>query len=129
MRRRPSYRAIHTHLSYTVDELARATGVCKATVRRWLKAGLPAITDMRPALIVGADVIAFLRQRRRSARRCKLGELFCFACREPRRPAYGEAEIARRPVEMECHPDSAIAPGFATFVVGQFEWPKGRRGE
>lgn len=98
MRRRPSYRAIHTHLSYTVEELARATGVCKATVRRWLKAGLPAITDMRPALIVGADAITFLRRRGRPTRRCKLGEFFCFACREPRRPAFREAEIASRTI-------------------------------
>lgn len=96
MSRRPNIRAIRLHRSYTVDELARTTGACKATVRRWLKTGLPAVTDKRPALIVGEDAIAFLKRRGRPARKCRLGEFYCLSCREPRRPALGEAEIASR---------------------------------
>lgn len=93
---RPNWRAIHTHLSYTVDELARETGVCKATVRRWTKDGLITYTDQRPYLIRGSDALAYLRRRRKAPRPCKLGEFPCFSCRTPRRPAYGEAEIVSR---------------------------------
>jgi hypothetical protein len=93
-RRRPHRRAIRIHRSYTVDELAHTTGVCKATVRRWLKRGLPAITDMKPALITGEDAVAFLQGRSRPKQRCQLDEFYCFSCREPRWAAFGEAEIA-----------------------------------
>lgn len=93
---RPNWRAIHSRIPYTVDELARATGVCKATVRRWTKHGLPTCALQRPHLIHGADAVAYLRRRRTAPRRCKLGEFLCFSCRVPRRPAYGEAEIVSR---------------------------------
>ena len=96
MGRRPNYRAIRIHLPYTVDELARTTGVCKATVRRWVKQGLPATTDCKPALITGEDAVAFLKGRSKPKRRCELDEFYCLSCREPRRAAYGEAEIASR---------------------------------
>jgi excisionase family DNA binding protein len=94
MRRRPNYRAIRIHLPYTVDELARVIGVCKATVRRWIKQGLPATTDSKPSLITGEDVVAFLKGRSKPKRCCRLDEFYCLSCREPRRAAYGEAEIA-----------------------------------
>lgn len=93
---RPNWRAIHTHLPYTVDELARATGVCKATVRRWAKDGLLTCADQRPYLIRGSDAVTYLRRRRKVPQRCKLGEFPCFSCRMPRRPAYAEAEIVSR---------------------------------
>lgn len=96
MRRRPNYRAIRIHRPYTVDELARATGACKATVRRWVKQGLPATIDCKPALITGEDAVAFLKGRSKAQRRCELDEFYCLSCREPRRAAYGEAEISSR---------------------------------
>jgi excisionase family DNA binding protein len=75
---------IKRHRSYTVEEAARALGVCRATVRRMLKAGLPAITDRRPHLILGADLIDFLVGRRAKRWVCKLSECYCFTCRKPR---------------------------------------------
>lgn len=96
MRRRPNHRAVRIHLPYTVDELARVIGVCKATVRRWVKQGLPATTDGKPTLITGEDAVAFLKGRSKPKRRCGLDEFYCLSCREPRRAAYGEAEIASR---------------------------------
>ena len=48
--RRPNWRGVRRHRSYSVDEAARTVDVAKGTVRRWTKAGLPAITDRKPAL-------------------------------------------------------------------------------
>ena len=93
MARRITARSISKHRSYSVDEAARALGVAKGTVRRWLKDGLPALTDQRPALITGAALIAFLDARAKPPTRCALNECFCFSCRAPRRPAFGEVEF------------------------------------
>ncbi|MEM7728193.1 MAG: helix-turn-helix domain-containing protein [Pseudomonadota bacterium] len=92
MPRRPNARAIKRHRSYTVDEAARALGIAKGTVRRWLKAGLPALTEQRPALILGRDLVAFLGRRAATKATCELHEAWCFSCRAPRAPAYGEVE-------------------------------------
>ena len=96
MARRITARAINRHRSYTVDEAARAIGASKGTVRKWLKAGLPALTEQRPALILGRDLIAFLNARAKPTARCRLHECFCFSCRAPRGPAFGEVEF--RPI-------------------------------
>jgi len=93
MAHRPNGRAVKKHRSYTADEAARATGAAKGTVRRWLANGLPALTDRRPTLILGADLIAFLARRRTDRQRCQLCECFCFSCRRPRGPAFGEVEF------------------------------------
>jgi DNA-directed RNA polymerase specialized sigma24 family protein len=42
--KRPTGQRIKTHRSYDVTEAARALGVAKGTVRRWLKDGLPCRT-------------------------------------------------------------------------------------
>jgi hypothetical protein len=76
-----------------VDDVSRALGVCKATVRRWLKAGLPALTDQKPALVLGKDLIAFLKTRAPVKQTCRIEECFCLSCQTPRRPAFGEVEL------------------------------------
>lgn len=88
-RRRPTAARAKIHRAYTVSEAARARGVCKATVRRWLKSGLPAITDHRPYLILGADLVEFLRERVPSKQPCQLDECYCFRCHTPRTAAFG----------------------------------------
>ena len=93
MPRRPNPRAIRKHRNYTVDEAARALGAAKVTVRRWLKAGLPALTDRRPTLILGADLIAHLGRKPASSGKCQLHECYCFSCRAPRGPAFAEVEF------------------------------------
>lgn len=92
-RAKPNARAVKRHRSYTVDEAARATGSCKGTVRRWLKSGLPAITDQRPALILGEDLIAFLDRRKRDRQKCQPHECYCLSCRQPRAPAFNAVEF------------------------------------
>jgi len=90
--RKPARRRIKTHRNYTVEEAARVLGVCKATVRRWLKSGLPAITDRKPTLILGADLIDYLGSRSAPKRRCQPHECFCLKCRAPRAPALNMVE-------------------------------------
>lgn len=101
MARRHDWRRVRKHRAYTVDEAARALGVCKESVRRWMGAGLPALRDGKPYLIRGADLIAYLRKRRTPKVRCGIGEAYCVGCRRASRPMPGSAAIAydrrRRP--------------------------------
>ena len=93
MARRASGKAIKKDRNYTVEELARVVGVCRGTVRRWQKTGLPYLTDRRPALILGSDAIAFLDEHKQKPQTCALHQAFCFSCRAPRDPAFDEVEI------------------------------------
>lgn len=96
-RRRPNYRLVKIHRNYTVDDAARALGVAKETIRRWLKSGvLPALADKFPTLILGGDLADFLQAR--SAKRPKLpvDKCYCFKCRCPRSPALGMADYIPR---------------------------------
>ncbi len=92
--RRPDWRRIKGKLSYTIDEAARALGTHRNTVRHWVtKAGLPAMTEARPHLILGSDLVGFLQARHASRkRRCSVGEIYCLRCRVPRRPVPGLLE-------------------------------------
>lgn len=92
MARAGSWRAVKMHHSYTVDEASGKLGVCKGTIRRWLVAGLPCLNEQRPLLILGSDLIAFLKQRRTKKRKCAADEFYCFSCHEPKRPAFGAVE-------------------------------------
>ena len=85
--RKANRRGAKIHWNYTVDEAARALGVSKGTVRRWIKAGLPALTEKRPILIIGGDLLDFLAARSASKQKCQPDECYCVKCRAPRRPA------------------------------------------
>ena len=92
-KRLPNPRLVKIHRSYTVEEVARLFGVHKQTVRNWLKAGLPSLTDQRPQLILGRALSAFLTERRQANKRpCGAGEIYCMRCRVPQTPAGMMAE-------------------------------------
>ena len=92
--RRHNPHAVKLNRSYTVDEVARALGVSKPTIRRWIsKDGLPVIDDKRPILILGSDLIDFLKARTRPRSRCGPGECYCVKCRAARPAAGGMAEF------------------------------------
>jgi len=85
------------HRSYTVEEVARLFGVHRNTARAWMKAGLAAIDDAKPALVQGVTLRAFLEARRKAARRpCPPGTLYCFKCRDGRAPALGMVDFVTR---------------------------------
>jgi hypothetical protein len=92
MARRKGWRAVKSRLSHTVDEAARNQGVAKGTVLRWLKSGLPCLKDQRPYLILGCDLVTFLKALNPPKRKCKPDELYCFRCKAPRKPAFGAVE-------------------------------------
>lgn len=94
MARRKSGRpSIKIHRNYTVDEIARALGVAKITVRRWIKGGLPALTDKKPTLILASDLAQFLTKRKEPRHTCQPFECYCVKCRAPQRPAGDMAEF------------------------------------
>jgi predicted transcriptional regulator len=90
--RRKGWRAVKSRLSYTVDEAARNQGVAKGTVLRWLKSGLPYMKEQKPFLILGRDLVAFLKAKKAPKQTCKPDELYCFRCKAPRKPAFGAVE-------------------------------------
>ena len=86
------WRAVKRRRSYSVDEVARNQGVSKGTVRRWIRKGLPSLTDQRPQLIIGADLIDFLKSRKKPKLRCDADEFFCCTCKGLRRAVFNELE-------------------------------------
>ncbi len=96
MARAKGWRAVKSGLSYTVGEVAHNQGVAKGTVLRWLKTGLPFIKDQRPYLILGGDLVSFLRARKPPKQKMASDEFRCFACKAPRKPALNMVEYAPR---------------------------------
>lgn len=90
------WRAVKSLQSYTVDDAARNQGVSKGTVRRWMATGLNCLREERPFLIIGADLIDFLRSRMPPKQRCAAEEFYCFSCKEPRGPAFKTIECFER---------------------------------
>jgi len=86
-KRRPNNRLVKTHRNYTVEEIARLFSIHKNTVRAWVKVGLPTSDQMRPMLILGRDLRAYLQARRtKNKQPCLPGEIYCVRCRAPKRP-------------------------------------------
>ena len=93
-KRRHNPRLAKTNRSYDVGEVAILLGIHKNTVRTWIKEGLPVADDLRPTLVLGKDLRAFLENKRsKNKQPCRLGELYCFRCRAPRKPAANMADF------------------------------------
>lgn len=87
-KQKPDLRRIRISQSYTVQEAAETLDRTPATVRKWIKLGLPVLPDTRPRLICGDDLKTWLTARWQAKKQpCGLAELYCFKCRCPRRPA------------------------------------------
>jgi len=87
MAKRPNPRAIKGARTYTIEEAALALDVTPATVRAWVKAGLPLMKSRRPFLILGDDLRCFLTDRAQGSKTA-LGpdQLYCFTCKSARVP-------------------------------------------
>jgi len=91
--RRVNPNRIKIHRCYTANQLSIRLGVHKNTVRHWQRNGLAPIDRQRPYLFHGAMVRSFLTARNNARKRpCLAGTLYCFGCREPRRPARASVE-------------------------------------
>ncbi len=91
--RRHNPRRAKTHFSYTTNEVAELYGVHLQTVRHWLASGLTPNNRNKPLLIHGTELNRFHAVRRTALKRpCGPGELYCFGCKAPRRPAGSMAD-------------------------------------
>jgi len=91
--RRHNPRRAKSHFSYTLAEVAELYEVHRQTVRHWLKSGLRPLDSRRPVLIHGTELNRFHGERRTARKRpCGQGELYCFGCKQPRRPAGSVAD-------------------------------------
>lgn len=87
MPKRPNPMSINKALNYTTEEAARALKVTTATIRNYVRRGLPVMKDQRPYLYHGEDLRDFvLKERQRSKRPLKPDELFCPTCKKGQRP-------------------------------------------
>jgi hypothetical protein len=115
MTRKKAGRAgVKIHRNYTVDEAARALGVAKITVRRWIKQGLPVLTDQKPMLILGSDLSQFPAKRKAPSQPCQPFECYCVKCHAPKRPAGDMAEFV--PLSPTLGNLRAICPACGTLM-------------
>jgi hypothetical protein len=96
-RRNSDLRKIRTNHVYTLSDLAKDVDRKVATVRCWIKDGLPTIDGSSPVLLDGSEVRLWLADKRRSKKRpCGPGELFCCKCQRPRKPSPGSVQLKSR---------------------------------
>jgi len=94
-KRHPNHRLVKIHRNFTVEEIADLFSIHKNTVRAWVKAGLATSDDKRPMLVLGHDLVAFLKGRRaKNKHTCKAGEMYCVRCRAPKRAGGDMAEYS-----------------------------------
>jgi len=88
--KRIALRGIKKNLTYSILEAAEELDKSTATIRSWIKQGLPVQKDQRPYLIFGSDLRDFIISKRK-ARQFTLqdGELNCFSCKAGCQPLNG----------------------------------------
>lgn len=95
--RRYNPNRVKIHRNYSARELADRLGVHKNTIRNWQRNGLAPIDTGRPYLFQGAVVRRFLALwNGRHKRPCPAGMLYCFRCRDARRPVPTSIEYTPR---------------------------------
>ena len=91
--RKHTTQLVKKRLTYNVREAAKVTDATPGTVRRWREAGLPAVEGVYPAIFRGVDIIEFMKHRAEGRKRpTGPGRMFCFTCKDAKRPAFGEVE-------------------------------------
>lgn len=93
-RARPGPARVKSQRCYSVAEVARLLTVHRNTVRGWLAAGLRSFKVGREHYVLGAELRAFLKDRKAGRRvTTPPGQIFCMKCRAPREPAEGMVEL------------------------------------
>jgi hypothetical protein len=93
----PDLRKIRLSQCYTIQQCSNTLGVSVATIRTWIRQGLPTVPNGKPPLIPGDGLKSWLTQRRLSRKQsCKPNELFCCRCRGPRTAKFGSVVITPR---------------------------------
>lgn len=87
MGKRANPMAVKAALTYEINEAATALGKSPATIRNWIKDGLPVMASRKPYLISGADIRDHIKAKSRAAKSpIEWDELYCFSCRAGRKP-------------------------------------------
>lgn len=87
--KRKDMRRIKSARLYRIKELALSIGVSKATVRRWIRHGLPSLSTGPNRLIEGEKAKAWLKQRQaQRKKKCGHKQMYCMKCKLPRSPRY-----------------------------------------
>ena len=87
---------VNAHMSYTIQELAKALGASEKTCFRWIDKGLEIVPDSKnPIYIMGSAVKEFLRNKKTKSN-VTLGrhEFYCFTCKAPRRAKRGSIAVS-----------------------------------
>lgn len=95
-RRKPDFRRIGPSRTYSIKELADAVRRDPATVRNWLRLGMPVLDGLKPVVIDGAQAKDWLRQKWESRKNpVSSDEGHCLHCRKPRPFAEGSQSLKR----------------------------------
>jgi Helix-turn-helix domain len=95
MSKRANPMAVKAALTYDVNEAARALDKTPATIRNWIKDGLPVMSSRKPYLISGEAIREYLRAKYKASKRpLDPDTLFCPACGVGRQPVGMEASIS-----------------------------------
>ncbi|MEY8120782.1 helix-turn-helix domain-containing protein [Falsihalocynthiibacter sp. BN13B15] len=87
MNKRANPMAVKAALTYEIGEAAAALGKSPATIRNWIKDGLPVMASRKPYLISGAAIRDYLRAKYQATKSpLAPNELFCLSCRAGRKP-------------------------------------------
>jgi hypothetical protein len=87
MGKRANPMKVNAALTYDVEEAARALGKSKATIRNWVRLGLPVMASKKPMLILGRDLRDFIRAQSQKAKApLDVDQLYCPRCRQGRHP-------------------------------------------
>ncbi|MBO6716747.1 MAG: hypothetical protein JJ913_02185 [Rhizobiaceae bacterium] len=96
-RRTYNVRLVRRDLSYEIREIAELFSLHPQAVRRWQQRGLTPIDERRPLLFHGSEIIRFLSETQQGRKKSvPPGQIYCCACRAPRRPVNGVVEVHRR---------------------------------
>jgi hypothetical protein len=87
MGKRANPMAVKASLTYEVSEAAAALGKSEATIRNWIKDGLPVMASKKPQLISGQDIRDYIRAKSKGAKSSLSPEqLYCLSCQEGHKP-------------------------------------------
>lgn len=88
MSKRANPMRVKAALVYDVEEAATALGKTPATIRNWVKDGLPVLASCKPMLISGQAIREYLRAKYEASKQpLQLDELLCLSCGVGRKPA------------------------------------------
>ncbi len=95
-KRKPDMRRISTNRSYTAVKLAECLRLSVATIRAWIREGLPTLDQQKPMVISGQAAKVWLKAKWQARKqKCAPDQMYCCGCRQPRRPGLGTVFVMR----------------------------------